>query len=213
MMSSTAPALRARVPRLAEAALERARLTVVPKRKRRRSSPVPFLLLVSMLAVGGVVGLLLFNTSMQQASFAATDLQQQADTLEAQQQSLQMQLARLRDPQTIAIKAQRMGMVLPTSPAVLDLRSGKVLGQPTPATRLDLLRLMGPPPTKPAELDPPAQVTVIHAPSTGAGHQNSSSNTTRRSHDQGARAGRNDHTSHRNHTSNTDNGTGHTGRH
>ena len=33
-MSSTAPALRARVPRLAGAALERARLTVVPKRTR-----------------------------------------------------------------------------------------------------------------------------------------------------------------------------------
>ena len=54
-MSSTAPALRVRVPRLAGAALERARLTVVPKRKRRRTSPVPFLMVVSMLAVGGVV--------------------------------------------------------------------------------------------------------------------------------------------------------------
>jgi len=212
-MSSTAPALRARVPRLAEAALERARLTVVPKRKRRRTSPVPFLLLVSMLAVGGVVGLLLFNTSMQQASFAATDLQQQADALEAKQQSLQMQLARLRDPQTIARKAQGMGMVLPTNPAVLDLRSGKVLGQPAPATRLDPLRLMAPPPAKPAELDPPAHVTVIHAPSTESGHENSSGNTSRRSHDEGARAGRNDHTSHTDHTNNTHHSTGQSGRH
>ena len=41
-MSSTAPVLRTRVPRLAGAALERARLTVVPRRRRRRSSPVPF---------------------------------------------------------------------------------------------------------------------------------------------------------------------------
>ena len=82
-MSSTAPALRARVPRLAGAALERARLTVVPRRRRRRSSPVPFLLVVSMVAVGGIVGLLLFNTSMQQASFAATSLQNQADNLVA----------------------------------------------------------------------------------------------------------------------------------
>jgi cell division protein FtsB len=201
-MSSTAPAIRIRVPRLAEAALERARLTVVPKRRPRRTSPVPFLLLVSMLAVGGVVGLLLFNTSMQQASFAATQLQQQADVLEAKQQSLQMQLARLRDPQSIAVKAQRMGMVLPTSPAVIDLGSGKVLGTPTPATRLDPLRLAPPPPTKPAELDPPAHVTVVRAPSAASNHANSSANTTRRSHDQDARAGRNDHTSRRNHTSN-----------
>jgi cell division protein FtsB len=206
-MSSTAPAIRTRVPRLAEAALERARLTVVPKRKRRRTSPVPFMILVSMLAVGGVVGLLLFNTSMQQASFAATDLQNQADVLQARQQSLQMELARLRDPQTIAMKAQRMGMVLPTSPAVLDLRNGKVLGDPTPATRLDPLRLVAPPPVKPAELDPPAHVTVVHTDSTGSGDRNSSGNTTRRSHDDGGRAGRNDHTSH---TSNSNNA-GHSG--
>ena len=207
-MSSTAPALRARVPRLAEAALERARLTVVPKQKRRRTSPVPFLLLVSMIAVGGIVGLLLFNTSMQQASFAATDLQNQADTLEARQQSLEMQLARLRDPQTIALKAQRMGMVLPTSPAVLDLRSGKVLGDPTPATGLDRLRLLPPPPTKPAELDPAPHVTVVHPPSNAGQGQNSSGNTSRRSHDQGGRAGTNDHTSHTNPTNHN-----HTNRH
>ena len=163
-MSSTAPVLRARVPRLAEAALERARLTVVPKRKRRHSSPVPFLVVVSMLAVGGIVGLLLFNTSMQQASFAATSLQNQADVLVARQQTLQMELDQLRDPQAVALKAQRMGMVLPTSPAVLDLRSGKVLGTPTPATRLDPLRLQAPAPPKPAEINPPAHVTVVHAP-------------------------------------------------
>jgi hypothetical protein len=206
-MSSTAPAFRTRVPRLAGAALERARLTVVPKRKRRRTSPVPFLVVVSMLAVGGIVGLLLFNTSMQQASFAATDLQHQADTLEAKQQSLQMQLDRLRDPQSIARKAQGMGMVLPTSPAVLDLRTGKVLGDPSPATGLDRLRLLGPPPVKPAELDPPAHVTVVHeAATTSSGHK-SASDTTRGSQQRAQDRGRQDHTRHTDHTGHT----GHTG--
>jgi len=190
-MSSTAPDPRTRVPRLAGAALERARLTVVPKRKRR-TSPVPFLLLVSMLAVGGVVGLLLFNTSMQQASFAATGLQHQAEVLQARQQTLQMQLDQLHDPQAIAVKAQRMGMVLPTSPAVLDLRSGRVLGRPIPATRLDPLRLLAPTPTKPAELDPPVQVTMVRAPA----REKSRGNTTPWSHDHDGRAGRNDHSSH-----------------
>jgi type II secretory pathway pseudopilin PulG len=199
-MSSTAPALRARVPRLAGAALERARLTVVPKRKRQRTSPVPFLVVVSMLAVGGIVGLLLFNTSMQQASFAATELQQRADALQAQQQSLQMDLDRLRDPQSIALKAQRMGMVLPTSPAVLDLRTGKVLGDPVPATRLNGLRLLAPPPSKPALLDPPAHVTVVDPPAT---QQNSSGNTARGSHRNQGRAGRNDPTSHKGHAHHT----------
>jgi hypothetical protein len=121
-------------------------------------------MVVSMIAVGGIVGLLLFNTSMQQASFAATDLQNRADSLLAQQQTLQMQLDRLRDPQLIAEKAQRMGMVLPTNPAVLDLRSGKVLGQPSPATGIDRLRLLPPPPVKPASLDPAPHVTVVQPP-------------------------------------------------
>jgi hypothetical protein len=197
-MSSPALALRARVPRLAGAALERARLTVVPRRRRRRTSPVPFLLVVSMVAVGGIVGLLLFNTSMQQASFAATSLQHQADTLVAQQQTLEMQLDHLRDPQVLALRAQKMGMVLPTNPAVLDLATGKVLGDPTPATRLGRLRLTAPPPAKPAAFDPAAHVTIVH---TAGGHQQrhdhgattkSSDNTGRGSRHQGQHAGRQD---------------------
>jgi cell division protein FtsB len=190
-MSSPALALRARVPRLAGAALERARLTVVPRRRRRRSSPVPFLLVVSMVAVGGIVGLLLFNTSMQQASFAATSLQHQADNLVAQQQTLEMQLDHLRDPQVIALRAQKMGMVLPTSPAVLDLATGKVLGVPTPATRLDRLRLTAPPPVKPAALDPAAHVTIVRAK--GGHHHDSTKspdNTGHGSRHQGRHAGR-----------------------
>ena len=176
-MSSTAPALRARVPRLAEAALERARLSVVPKRRRRRTSPVPFLAVVSMLAVGGIVGLLLFNTSMQQASFAATDLQRQADLLQAREQSLQMQLDQLRDPQSIALKAQRMGMVLPTSPAVLDLRSGKVLGDPAPATRTDPLHLLAPPPSKPLLYDVQSRATAGRPSSTSGAPGNANGTT------------------------------------
>ncbi len=190
-MSSPALALRTRVPRLAGAALERARLTVVPRRRRRRTSPVPFLLVVSMVAVGGVVGLLLFNTSMQQASFAATSLQHQADTLVAQQQGLEMQLDHLRDPQMIALRAQKMGMVLPTSPAVLDLATGKVLGDPAPATRLDRLRLTGPPPAKPAAFDPAAHVTIVReARGPQQSTTKSSDNTGHGSRHQGRHAGR-----------------------
>ncbi len=147
---------------------------------------MPFLLVVSMIAVGGIVGLLLFNTSMQQASFAATSLQHQADNLVARQQTLQMQLDQLRDPQVVALKAQRMGMVLPSSPAVLDLRDGKILGSPAPATRLDPLRLLAPPPAKPAGLDPQTHVTIVPPPATPAHHHGSAAShpatTTTRHH-------------------------------
>ena len=65
-MSTPLPHSRVRVQRIAEAAVERARLTVVPRVRRSRSPRVPFVTLVSLLLLGGVVGLLMFNTTMQQ---------------------------------------------------------------------------------------------------------------------------------------------------
>lgn len=159
-MSSPAVQLRQRVPRIAGAAVQRARLTVVP-RIRTRAPRVPFVTLVTLLLVGGVVGLLLFNTSMQQASFAATSLEQQARSLDARQQTLQMELADLRDPQRVAEKAQAMGMVPPANPAFLDLGSGKVLGQPRPATPEDRIRIRRTPPPKPDVLTPRPRVIEV----------------------------------------------------
>ena len=71
--------------------------------------------LVSFVLLAGVVGLLMFNTSMQQAAFAATTMEQQAATLNAREQTLRMELDALRDPQRVAVKAQRMGMVIPAT--------------------------------------------------------------------------------------------------
>ena len=92
-MSSTAAQLRSRLPRIAEVAVQRARLTVVPRpRTRPRAPRVPFVTLVSVILLGGVIGLLMFNTSMQQASFRAAALEQQADDLTAQQEALGLEL-------------------------------------------------------------------------------------------------------------------------
>jgi len=153
MSSSTAPQLRSRLPRLAGAAVERARLTVVPRR-RTRAPRVPFVTLVSLILLGGVVGLLLFNTSMQQASFAATALEDQANNLSAREQTLQMELERLRDPQRVAEAAKRQGLVIPSAPAFLDLKTGKVTGNVAPATPEGDTDITAPPPARPPELDP-----------------------------------------------------------
>ena len=137
MSSTAAPARSASrgSPRIAEVAVQRARLTVVPRpRTRPRAPRVPFVTLVSVILLAGVVGLLMFNTSMQQASFRAAALEQQADDLTAREEALEMELQALRDPQRVAAEAQRMGMVLPAGgPRVLDLGSGKVLGDHGPA--------------------------------------------------------------------------------
>ena len=148
------PQLRSRLPRFAEAAVERARLTVVPRR-RTRAPRVPFVTLVSVVLLGGVVGLLLFNTSMQQASFAATALEEQATNLSAREQTLQMELERLRDPQRVAEAARRQGLVIASAPAFLDLDTGAVTGEPTPANPANNTPIKPPPPQRPAELDPP----------------------------------------------------------
>ena len=144
---------RTRVPRIAEAAVERARLTVVPRRTQR-AARVPFVTLVSLLLVGGVVGLLVFNTSMQQASFTATAMEGRASILDAKEQSLQMELATLRDPQKVAARAQRLGMVFPPSPAFIRLSDGRVLGKPAVAVSTDTLRITPLPTRRPKNLRP-----------------------------------------------------------
>lgn len=162
-MSSPMPQVRARIPRFAEAAVERARLTVVPRR-RTDAARMPFVALVTVILLGGVVGLLLFNTSMQQASFAATALQDRADALAARQQTLQMDLDRLRDPQRIAEAATKLGMVPACNPAFLELGSGKVRGEPCAATAAVPFRINPRPPQKPAVLDPAPHIVRVPAP-------------------------------------------------
>ena len=151
---------RTRVPRFAEAAVERARLTVVPPRRaigRTQAARTPFAVLVIAMLVAGVVGLLMFNTNMQQASFKATALQEQVNTLTAKEQSLNMTLDALRNPQRLAVSAKALGMVPPSQPAFIRL-DGKVLGAPAPATGQDAVRINPLPTPKPASLK---QKTVI----------------------------------------------------
>jgi hypothetical protein len=164
MSISPAAPVRHRIPRIAEAAVERARLTVVP-RARTRAARIPFVALVSMLLLGGVVGLLLFNTSMQQASFATTALEDQATTLSAREETLKMELEHLRDPQRLAGAAQSMNMVPPPPPCFLRL-NGKVEGTCSAAVATDDLPIGSPPPAKPAALSPDP-ITVRGPATTG----------------------------------------------
>jgi hypothetical protein len=168
-MSALINQARNRVPRIAEAAVERARLTVVPRRSTR-AARVPFVTLVSLLLVSGVAGLLLFNTSMQQASFTATAMEARAEVLDAREQSLQMELERLRDPQRVAVQARAIGMVPPNSPAFLRLSDGKVLGNPTPALVEDGLRVAPLPTRKPPNLRPEPVIVELPAKATSKSH-------------------------------------------
>ena len=119
---------------LEPSALQRARLSVVPRR-RVQASRFPFVTLVSLILLGGVIGLLCFNTSMQEAAFTEARLEKQATTLAAQQEALETDLQKLRSPQHVAEAAEKQGMVIAGNPAMLHVDTGKVSGVPTPATR------------------------------------------------------------------------------
>ena len=174
LMSASKSAARARVPRFAEAAVERARLTVVPPRRlgRTQAARTPFAVLVLAMLAAGVVGLLMFNTHMQQSSFKATALQDQVNVLTAKEQSLNLELDELRDPQRLAASAKALGMVAPARPAFVRLSDGRVLGEPAPATVGDAVRINPLPAPKPEAIkrrtiivraDPEAQTAAIGA--------------------------------------------------
>ena len=192
LMSQISEGARTRVPRFAEAAVERARLTVVPQRAmgRTQAARTPFAILVIGMLVAGVVGLLMFNTNMQQASFRATALQKQAAELTAKQQSLSMELDQLRDPQRLAVAAKGLGMVAPAQPAFIRLSDGRILGTPAPATSADSVRINAQPSAKPRVINPPPIVIKVPAgDTTRSGSLGATSGTTGAASTEGATGG------------------------
>lgn len=164
-MSSLLSPARVRMPRPASSAVERARLALVPVRVTR-APRAPFAALVLGVLAAGIVGLLMFNTHMQQGAFLATSLQSKADALTAREQSLQMQLDQLRDPQHLAQAGRSLGMVAPATPAFVDLATGRILGTATPATSADAVRVTPLPIGLPSPLNPKPIIVRVQAPPT-----------------------------------------------
>jgi hypothetical protein len=176
-MSSLISQARTRAPRFAEAAVERARLTLVPA-QRTRPPRAPFAVLVFAILGAGVVGLLMFNTHMQQASFYATRLQNRADDLTARQQALDMELERLRAPQRLAQAGKALGMVAPGVPAFVRLSDGTVVGNPTPASPDDAVRIDPLPAGLPAPLQRKPIIVRVPAQQTQQQTQQQNQQTT-----------------------------------
>lgn len=164
-MSQVTSAVRAARPSLRgfeRTAVERARLALVPV--RRVDAPrAPFAVLVFLILGAGVVGLLMFNTQMQQDSFYATKLQHQADKLTAERESLQMELDDLRDPQRLGQAARQLGMVQPPVPAFVDLATGRIVGTATTATRADGVGINPRPSNRRPSFQPPTKVVTVKA--------------------------------------------------
>jgi hypothetical protein len=83
---------------------------------------MPFVLLVLALLGGGLVCLLVVNTTLGAASFRISQLQQRNANLALQEQNLQDQIQRETGPAQIADRAYQLGMRTVTNTSILDLR-------------------------------------------------------------------------------------------
>ncbi|WP_262851903.1 septum formation initiator family protein [Mumia quercus] len=112
----------------------RRNLRVVPA--RRPSSPrAPFVLLVVTLLAGGLIGLLLLNTSMQNGAFELAELEKKAETLQSERAQLALEVEQRSTPAALADRASALGMVPNVNPVFLRLKDGSVVGDMVPASR------------------------------------------------------------------------------
>jgi cell division protein FtsB len=100
-----------------------------PARARARSR-TPFILLLIGLLGGGLVSLLLINTTLAQGAFRINALQQKNAALTQQVQALQQQTAQEESPASIAAQAERLGMRPAGRLRFVDLRTGRIYSQP-----------------------------------------------------------------------------------
>jgi hypothetical protein len=89
----------------------------------------PFILLVLCMLGGGLICLLVINTTLGGASFQIDRLQQSANARELQIQRLEEQVASDEAPTKIAQEACLLGMRPQQQLAYLDLRTHKVVTQ------------------------------------------------------------------------------------
>jgi uncharacterized protein HemX len=90
----------------------------------------PFVLLLLALLGGGLVCLLLINTTLAEGSFQITAIQQKNASLAQQVQAAEQQTTALKSPASIAARAQQLGMRPVGRLHFLDLKNGRLYSQP-----------------------------------------------------------------------------------
>ncbi|WP_242902623.1 YhcB family protein [Actinomadura terrae] len=118
--AKAAPATSARKKGAGRAARRRAAAHTPPR--------APFVLLIVGLLGGALVSLLLLNTVLAKDAFTLTRLQQSNKLLEQQRQAYQADIAAEGSPESLANRAEKMGMVKQTEAAFVDGRTGRTSG-------------------------------------------------------------------------------------
>jgi hypothetical protein len=93
----------------------------------------PFVLLVVLLLGGGLITLLILNSSLNQGSFKLSELKKETTELTDEQQALQRDVDSYSAPDALERRARELGMVPGGSPAFLD-PDGTVRGVPRKAS-------------------------------------------------------------------------------
>jgi cell division protein FtsB len=131
----TNTALAAPAPRRAPAAEPRRHLEVAPTRAQRRARPRLVHVLVTLGGIGVILlGQLLLSIWIADGAYQVHSLQSQQVQLQRSQHALSEQLDQLGSPQSIAARAEQLGMVQSGNPAYLDLGTGAVSGTPSAGT-------------------------------------------------------------------------------
>lgn len=93
----------------------------------------PFVALILVLVVGGVLGILVVNTKINENSFRIGELQQEQAALDLQEQELKQRIAAAEAPGSLVAEARKLGLVDSGPPAFIRLPDGQVIGVPRPA--------------------------------------------------------------------------------
>lgn len=100
---------------------------------------MPFVLLVLALLGGGLICLLVINTTLGATSFQISQLQNRNATLATQQQTLQQQIAAAKAPAEIAKRAYALGMRAEVGGSILDLARHRFYYLPGQASAVAVL--------------------------------------------------------------------------
>jgi len=110
----------------------------------------PFVTLMLVVVIVGVLGILVINTKINENAFRLHDIKAQQGDLDRHEQRLQLEIAEKASPGNLAAAARQLGLVRADSPAFLRLPDGRSLGVPRPATGPTSAAVPGQPASQPA---------------------------------------------------------------
>ena len=121
-------------PRPSRSTTPRRHLEVTPARAPRRARPRVLPAIVTISGIGVILlAQLLLSIVLADGAYTIAGLQTQQRDLQRQEQALTEQLEVLSSTQNLTANAEHLGMVASGNPVFLDLATGAVSGNPTPA--------------------------------------------------------------------------------